>query len=85
MTKTITFNELRRIKDSLPNGSMQRIASDLDLEIETVRNYFGGCNYEKGKSVGVHTEPGPNGGIVTLSDTKILDYALNLIKPKVHS
>ena len=26
MTKTITFNELRRIKDSLPDGSIQRIA-----------------------------------------------------------
>ena len=25
MTKTITFNELRRIKDSLPDGSMHRI------------------------------------------------------------
>ena len=26
MSKTITFNELRRIKDSLPDGSTHRIA-----------------------------------------------------------
>ncbi|NCA78572.1 MAG: DNA-binding protein, partial [Sphingobacteriia bacterium] len=26
MTRTITFNELRKIKDSLPSGSTQRIA-----------------------------------------------------------
>ena len=31
MTKTITFNELRRIKDSLPDGSIQRIADELGL------------------------------------------------------
>ena len=44
MTKTITFNELRRIKDSLPDGSTQRIADELGLKVETVRNYFGGHN-----------------------------------------
>ena len=42
MTKTITFNELRRIKDRLPDGSMHRIADELGLQVETVRNYFGG-------------------------------------------
>ena len=31
MTKTITFNELRRIKDSLPDGSMHRIADELNV------------------------------------------------------
>ena len=38
MGKTITFNELRRIKDSLPDGSMHRIADELSLDVETVRN-----------------------------------------------
>ena len=28
MTKTITFNELRRLKDSLPDGSTHRIADE---------------------------------------------------------
>jgi len=32
MTKTITFNELRRVKDSLPSGSMTKIAEELGLE-----------------------------------------------------
>jgi len=63
MTKTLSFNELRKIKDKLPNGSMQKIAEELNLDVETVRNYFGGTNYEEGRSVGIHIEQGPNGGI----------------------
>mgnify|MGYP000319260227 FL=1 len=39
--RTITFNELRRIKDSLPSGSMHRIADELNMTVETVRNFFG--------------------------------------------
>ena len=42
MTKTITFNELRRLKDSLPDGSTHRIADELGISVETVRNYFAG-------------------------------------------
>ena len=38
MTYTITFNELRKIKDMLPHGSMQRIAEDLGISTDTVRN-----------------------------------------------
>ena len=38
----ITFNELRRIKDKLPSGSSQRIADELNLDVNVVRNYFGG-------------------------------------------
>lgn len=76
MTRTITFNELRKIKDSLPDGSLSKIAQDLGVSIETVRNYFGGHNYKDGRSVGVHIEPGPDGGLVMLDDTSILDLAL---------
>lgn len=79
MTKTITFNELRKIKDALPSGSMAKIAAELGLEKESVKNYFGGNNYRDGKSVGVHIEPGPDGGLVMLDDTKILDIALKII------
>ncbi|HDJ33736.1 MAG TPA: DNA-binding protein [Bacteroidetes bacterium] len=78
MMKTITFNELRRIKDSLPDGSMQKIADKLNLDVETVRNYFGGTNYEKGQTVGMHLEQGPDGGIVSLDDTTILNLAREL-------
>jgi hypothetical protein len=80
MTKKITFNELRKIKDSLPDGSMRRIAEELDIEVETVRNYFGGANYEQGKSVGIHLEQGPNGGIVLLDDDTILDKAQQILQ-----
>ncbi len=77
---TMTFNELRKLKDSLPDGSMGRIAKELNLNIETVRNYFGGANYNQGESVGIHLEKGPNGGIVLIEDTTILDMAKEIIK-----
>lgn len=80
MSMTITFNELRSIKDRLPAGSMKRIAEKLDLSEDTVRNYFGGWNFEKGESAGVHYEKGPNGGIVVLEDTTILDMARKMIE-----
>ena len=80
MTKTITFNELRKVKDSLPSGSMTRIAEELGLEKETVRNYFGGDHYKDGKSVGVHIEPGPDGGLVMLDDTQILEIAMRILE-----
>lgn len=50
MNRTITFNELRKIKDSLPSGSMHRIADELNLSVETVRNFFGGHNFKDGKA-----------------------------------
>jgi hypothetical protein len=80
MTKKITFNELRDIKDHLPNGSMHRIADELGLEVETVRNYFGGANYDRGKSVGMHIEQGPQGGIILLDDTTILEKAQEILQ-----
>ncbi|EGJ71743.1 hypothetical protein Bcop_1551 [Bacteroides coprosuis DSM 18011] len=83
--KTITFNELRRIKDSLPNGSMHRIADELGLNVSTVRNFFGGENYREGKSVGYHIEPGPDGGLVVLDDTLVLDKALNILNEENNS
>ncbi len=79
MTKTITFNQLRKLKDSLPDGSIRTIAEELNLDVETVRNYFGGANYDRGKSVGIHLEPGPDGGIVELDDTTILDMANEIL------
>lgn len=79
MAKTLSFNELRRIKDNLPDGSMRKIAKELNLDVETVRNYFGGTNYDEGKSVGLHIEQGPNGGIVELDDTSILEAAQRIL------
>ena len=74
--KTITFNELRKIKDSLPTGSIHRIADELGMSVETIRNFFGGHNFKQGESVGIHLEPGPDGGLVMLDDTTVLEKAL---------
>ena len=82
MIKTISFNELRRIKDSLPDGSMHKIADQLNLTVQTVRNYFGGSIYEFGKNCGLHIEPGPDGGIVVLDDTTIYDLAIKILEEK---
>lgn len=80
MSKTITFNELRKLKDSLPSGSMHRIADELNVSVETVRNFFGGHNFVNGQSVGIHLEPGPDGGLVMLDDTTVLDKALQILE-----
>ncbi len=77
---TITFNELRKIKDQLPSGSMQKIANELGIDVETVRNYFGGDDYNEGKAVGIHFEQGPEGGIVQIDDTTILEKAKEMLK-----
>lgn len=78
---TISFNELRRIKDALPDGAMEKIATALSIEPDTVRNYFGGTHYNEGegKPQGFHLEPGPDGGIVMLDDTTILELARKTI------
>ncbi|MCB0619470.1 MAG: DNA-binding protein [Saprospiraceae bacterium] len=77
----ITFNELRDIKHSLPTGSVSRIARELQISEQTVRNYFGANKFEEGdEMVGKHVQPGPNGGIVSLKDTRILDLAKKIIE-----
>ena len=77
----ITFEELRRIKHKLPTGSINKIAQKLDVEEQTVRNYFGAQKYRDGNIVGKHIQPGPDGGFVLLEDTKILDIAKSMIQP----
>mgnify|MGYP007059440989 CR=1 FL=1 len=76
----ITFNELRDIKHRLPTGSVSRIAKELDIEEQTVRNYFGASKYDDGDLTGKHIQPGPNGGIVSLKDTRILELAMKIIE-----
>ena len=63
----------------LPEGSIHKIASELELRDETVRNYFGGANFREGRSLGVHYEQGPDGGIVELDDTTILELAEKMV------
>lgn len=76
----ITFNELRAIKHQLPTGSVSRIAQQLDIEEQTVRNYFGAKKFDGGATTGNHVQPGPNGGIVHLEDTNILEIAQQMIR-----
>jgi predicted transcriptional regulator len=76
----ITFDELRRIKHALPTGSVKRIADELHLEEQTVRNYFGAKKYENGQIVSQHIQPGPDGGIVSLEDETILKVARRIIE-----
>ncbi|MDR0892515.1 MAG: DNA-binding protein [Mediterranea sp.] len=78
--RAITFNELRKIKDSLPDGSIHRIADELGLHVDTVRNFFGGFHFQVGKSVGIHFEPGPDGGLVIMDDSTVLECALKILR-----
>ena len=76
----ITFEELRRIKHSLPTGSIGKIAEMLNIEEQTVRNYFGAKKYENGQIVGQHIQPGPSGGIVSIENNTILELARKIIQ-----
>lgn len=66
----------------MPPGSMGVIADKLNLSTQTVRNYFGGTDYEAGLNCGIHIEPGPDGGIVILDDTQIYDMAIEILENK---
>jgi hypothetical protein len=80
MFMNITFEELRRIKHSLPTGSISKMALDLSIDEQTIRNYFGAQQYKDGEIVEWHLEPGPNGGIVHLKDETILERAKQIIR-----
>jgi hypothetical protein len=49
------------------------IAEELGIAADDVRAFFNGTT-----TVGYHIEQGPDGGIVVLEDTKILDVALRV-------
>ena len=76
----ITFEQLRQIKHQLPAGSVKRIARELHIEEQTVRNYFGANKYENTQLIGRHVQAGPHGGIVNLDDTRIFDMANKIIR-----
>ena len=80
----ITFDKLREIKHSLPHGSISKIAKDLNLDEQYVRNYFGGTDYSSGGIVPMQKEPGPHGGIIHLEDTAIFDKAQEILS-QTHS
>lgn len=71
----ITFDELRAIKHQLPHGSVAKIAKQLNLTEQTVRNYFGAQDSQDGELTDLHLQPGPEGGIVYHEDDSILKAA----------
>ena len=77
---TISFNDLRDIKHSLPTGSVSRIATELNIPEQTVRNYFGAADYRSGGIAGKHYQQGPNGGYVQLNDLTILNAAQRILQ-----
>ena len=56
------------------------VCTESHMTVETVRNFFGGHNFKNGKSVGIHLEPGPDGGLVMLDDTTVLEKALQILR-----
>ena len=70
-----TFNRLREVKDSLPHGSSAVIAAELGITADDVRDFFRGT---ASAETGYHIEPGPDGGIVTFDDSRILEVALRI-------
>jgi hypothetical protein len=75
----ITFEELRAIKHRLPTGSIRKIAETLNISEQTVRNYFGAHDFDRGDVTGNHIEPGPEGGIVHIEDMTIMKLALEIL------
>ncbi|MEE9438762.1 MAG: DNA-binding protein [Saprospiraceae bacterium] len=76
----ISFSELRKIKHQLPTGSISKIANELSIDQQTVRNYFGANKFAEGEIVGKHIQSGPNGSIVNLEDDTILKSAKKIIR-----
>lgn len=74
----ITFKELRNIKHALPTGSISKIAQELNLQEQTVRNFFG-AQKTPGQNATWHLQAGPDGGIVNIKDTTIIDLAKKMI------
>ena len=85
----IKFEDLRRIKHQLPNGSITRISEELHLNEQSVRNFFGGKSFQNEHnetSEDWHWEQGPGGGIVSIHNTQIFDAAMRILfeSGKIH-
>ena len=64
----------------MPKGSSAVIAEELGITADDVRAYFNGTAV-----AGYHIEQGPDGGIVILEDTKILEVALRIAWASKHA
>lgn len=77
--RIIIFNEFCKIKDLLFSGSMYRIVDEFNLNVDIVRNFFGGYNFKEGKSVGIYFEFGLDGGLVMIDDIIVFDWVLRIL------
>lgn len=75
----ITFQELRNIKHSLPTGSVKRIAKELKIEEQAVRNYFGAKKQVAGTVTDWHKQTGPGGGVLRIENLTILNLAKQIL------
>jgi energy-converting hydrogenase A subunit M len=74
----ITLDELRRIKHTLPQGSISRIAKELNIDEQEVRDFFSRPKLKDAVS-DWHYEPGHGGGVIKLHNTSILDCAKKIL------
>jgi hypothetical protein len=74
----VTLEQLRDIKHRLPHGSITRIAQQLQVDEQLVRNFFG-ANVGGVHPDTWHHEPGPQGGIVHFDDTRIYEAAMQIL------
>lgn len=83
MKKKLLYSEFRMLRDNLPHGAIDIISKRLGITPDEVRHYFH-ATAEDGVPIltGLHHEEGPDGGIVELDDSIILDAALELIQQK---
>ncbi len=75
----ITFEELRNIKHSLPAGSIRKIAKQLNVEEQSIRNFFGAKKTSGELPAGWHKQAGPNGGVIKIESPIVLEYAQQMI------
>lgn len=73
----LSYKELRQIKDSLPKGSMRVIADRLNVKENLVRSFF---RAERVECLGVYMEAGPDGGLLLIDNSKILDAAFEILR-----
>ena len=65
-----------------PAAARNGLQTNWESSVDSVRNYFGGRHPEAKEGVGIHIEQGPDGGVVTLDDTTILDAAMRILNEK---
>ena len=75
----ITYEELRKIKHALPHGSVHLIAKQLNYKEQSIRNFFGAKKGNRIEATGIHRQPGPDGGIYYIEDSRVIDLAKSMI------